>query len=262
MAQPPDLDSQGEKAAQIIVAATHPVALVGAGMSVESGIPPFRGPQGLWTKYGEPDMLNYQRFLKEPKGWWEARLEEKGYMAEFRKTLFQAKPNPGHYALAELESMRVLKYIITQNVDNLHRKAGSQRVAEIHGNSSRLRCISCSARWDLEGFRLDDLPPRCPHCGGVIKSDTVMFGEPIPSDVMRICQQESDACDCMVLVGTSATVYPAASFPTEVKSNGGYLIEINSSETEISHLCDVVLRAPSGQALPPLVAKIRELKQP
>lgn len=122
--------------ARLLHEAKYVLALVGAGMSVESGIPPFRGPGGLWAKYGEPDMRGYDRFLADPKGWWESILKREGYASELVEGIERAKPNPGHYALAELEEMGILKYIITQNVDNLHYAAGSKNVAEIHGNSS------------------------------------------------------------------------------------------------------------------------------
>lgn len=249
-----------EKAARLIVKASYVIALVGAGMSVESGIPPFRGPGGLWTKYGEPDMRGYDRFLADPKGWWEARLKREGYGRELVDKISQAKPNPGHHALAELEEMGVLKHIITQNVDNLHQAAGSKKVAEIHGNLYKLRCISCNSRFERDDFPLEELPPLCPQCGGLVKSDGVMFGEPIPPDVLERCQEETAKCDCMLLIGTSAVVYPAAAFPTMAMSQGACLIEINPLETPLSSRCDAVIRGPSGEALPTLVKRIKELR--
>ncbi len=254
-----ELRKEVDQAARLILDASYVVALVGAGMSVESGIPPFRGPGGLWTKYGEPDMRGYDRFLADPKAWWEARLKRDGYRAEFLDSLEQAKPNPGHYALAQLEEMGILKHTITQNVDNLHHAAGSRNVAEIHGNMFKLRCIACSSRWQREEFPIKELPPSCPHCGGLVKSDGVMFGEPIPPDVLDRCQVEADKCDCMLLIGTSAAVYPAAAFPTIIRSKGAPLIEINPLETALSDVCNVVLRAPSGEVLPLIVERIKEL---
>jgi NAD-dependent deacetylase len=254
-----ELSREIDQAARLILDASYVVALVGAGMSVESGIPPFRGPGGLWTKYGEPDMRGYDRFLADPKGWWEARLSRDGYRAEFLDSLEQAKPNPGHHALAQLEDMGVLKHIITQNVDNLHYAAGSRNVAEIHGNMFKLRCIACNSRWQREEFSIKELPPYCPNCGGLVKSDGVMFGEPIPPDVLERCQVEAGKCDCMLLIGTSATVYPAAAFPNIVRSKGAPLVEINPLETTLSDVCNVVLRAPSAEVLPPIVERIKEL---
>ena len=253
------LEQAVEQAARLVVAAHHVVALVGAGLSVESGIPPFRGPGGLWTKYGEPDMLGYQRFLDDPKKWWEERISRSGAMQELIDALAQAKPNAGHYALAELERMGQLQHIITQNIDNLHQQAGSVAITEIHGNRLKLRCITCNARWPLDQFPIDELPPKCPQCGGLVKSDTVMFGEPIPRDALDECINQTRMCDCMLLVGTSAVVYPAAGFPQDVKMSGGRLIEVNPNETPLTLLCDVVLRAPGGTCLPLLVECVRQL---
>ena len=254
-----ELERAIEEAARVTVAARHVVALVGAGLSVESGIPPFRGPGGLWTKHGEPDMLGYERFLEDPKKWWEERLSGTGAMQELIDALSQAKPNAGHYALAELERIGQLQHIITQNIDNLHQEAGSAAITEIHGNRLKLRCLGCSTRWPLDQFPIEELPPKCPHCGGMVKSDTVMFGEPIPHDALNECINQTRSCDSMLLVGTSAVIYPAAGFPQDVKRNGGKLIEINPHETSITSYCDVVLRAPSGTSLPLLVERIRDL---
>ncbi|MEE9198511.1 MAG: Sir2 family NAD-dependent protein deacetylase, partial [Dehalococcoidia bacterium] len=210
-------------------------------------------------KYGEPDMRGYQRFLEDPKGWWLERTNDTGPMAEFRETFAQAKPNPGHVALAEMEALGYIRHIITQNVDNLHQAAGSQHVAEIHGNATKLRCIACNTRWPKVEFGIEEYPPLCPNCGGLVKDDTVMFGEPIPFDVMALCQAEASRCDCMLLIGTTAEVYPAAGLPITVKANSGTLIEINPHETVISHQCDVTLRAPSGEILPGMVERIRSI---
>ena len=251
-----DWERAVERAAELILSSSYVTALTGAGVSVESGIPPFRGPGGLWTRFGEPPMDGYQRFLADPKKWWEERIRrlETG---ELTQTIFKAKPNPGHYALAELERLGILKALITQNIDDLHNKAGSRNVLEIHGNIYKLRCLNCLSRFPLEGFDLSELPPRCPNCGGLVKSDTVMFGEPIPRDVLNRCLEEAERSDCMLVIGTSAVVYPAAGLPLIVKRNGGVLIEVNPNETELSYLCDVIIRAPSGKALPRLVEEVK-----
>jgi len=229
-------------------------------MSVESGIPPFRGPGGLWTKYGEPDMGGYDRLVADPKGWWESIRRREGYASEMLRGIEQAKPNPGHYALAELEQMGILRCIITQNVDNLHNAAGSKNVAEIHGNIFKLRCISCGSRYARGEISVEVLPPRCPKCGGVIKTDGVLFGEPIPADVLRRCEEETAKCDCMLIIGTSAQVYPTAGFPSYVHKRGGSLIEINPYDTPLTNSCKVVIRAPSGETLPQIVAFIKHLR--
>ena len=153
-----------------------------------------------------------------------------------------------------------MKYLITQNIDNLHLTAGSIKVAEIHGNIKKVRCIKCNARYDRDDISMDKIPPSCPKCNGIIKSDIVMFGEPIPLDVLKICQRETRKSDCMLTVGTSALVYPAADFPLEVRSNGGILIEVNLYETELTPLCDISLRGKAGEILPELVEYIKRLR--
>ena len=201
------------------------VALTGAGLSVESGIPPFRGPGGLWTKYGEPPLDGYQRFLRDPKrGLAGPPLAARALGAGARaRRSARAKPNAGHVALAELETLGRCDAVITQNIDDLHRQAGARELIEIHGNHKLLRCLGCVARFGASEIEIDPeaLPPRCPRCGGVVKGDTVQFGEPIPADVLRRCHQVVERADCMLVVGTSATVYPAAEFPLEVLRRGG-----------------------------------------
>jgi NAD-dependent deacetylase len=258
---PPDysLEEALENAANIIVAAKHTVALVGAGISVESGIPPFRGPGGLWTKYGEPAMDGYQKFMADPRAWWAERLERRSEESELMKGLEQARPNPAHHALADLEDIGQLQHIITQNIDNLHQEAGSVAITEIHGNRTKLRCMSCNARYPLSELTTDEIPPRCPKCQGIIKSDTVMFGEPIPPDALDSCRTQAGLADCMLLVGTSAVVYPAAEFPVIAHRRGARLVEINPMETPLSDACAALLRAPAGEVMPRLVQRIREL---
>jgi NAD-dependent deacetylase len=245
-----ELGSALEQAARLIASSRYVVALVGAGLSAESGIPTFRGPDGLWTKHGEPDLRDYERFAADPKTWWEMRIERQGQFEEFVGALNSAIPNPGHIALAEMEHSGWLKHIITQNIDNLHQAAGSVAITEIHGNRTQLRCIQCNARWPLDEFPIDELPPHCPHCDGIVKGDTVMFGEPIPRDALDSCIEHSGLCDCMLLIGTSSVVYPAAGFPIDVKRGGGTLIEINPNETPLTELADLVVRAPAGESLP------------
>jgi len=245
------------EAVELVLSAEYVVALTGAGVSVESGIRPFRGPGGLWTERGEPPMNGYARFMEDPKGYWERRLDP-GRRRGFGRSLHEAQPNPGHFALSELEEMGVLKSLITQNIDNLHIAAGSINLHEIHGNVHKLRCINCNTRYPVEGFDVSELPPRCPSCGGVIKNDTVMFGEPIPVPTLNTCLAEADRSDCMLVIGTSAMVFPAAALPLNVKRNGGVLIEFNPRESELSGVCDVTVRAPSGESLPILVSRLKE----
>ncbi|MBW1710514.1 MAG: hypothetical protein JRG97_12885 [Deltaproteobacteria bacterium] len=246
------------EAAEIISQAGYVVALTGAGMSVESKIPPFRGPGGIWTKYGEPPMDGYQRFMADPKKAWEETLNPKGPMVELRSALEAAVPNPGHVALAELEKEGTLKALITQNIDNLHYAAGSANVLEIHGNATLVRCLNCNSRHKREEVSFEELPPKCPQCAGILKSDTVFFGEPIPTDVLQGCQEESSKCDCMLVIGTSAMVYPAAAFPQHILRQGYPVIEINLYESELTPRCLISLRGRSGEILPKLVEIIKE----
>jgi NAD-dependent deacetylase len=246
-------------AARMVTEARFPIALTGAGLSVESGIPPFRGPGGLWTKYGEPPMNGYQIFLADPKKGWEDRIRRQD--DELWRPLRIAKPNPGHVALADLEVMGVLRFLITQNVDDLHKQAGHRSLAEIHGNWKLIRCIDCNARFQSEEISLDVLPPACPRCDGILKSDTVSFGEPIPTDVLNQCMENAARSDLVLVAGTSATVYPAAGFAIEVKQRGGVLIEANLYESEISALCDISLRGPTGEVLPRLTQAVSALRK-
>jgi NAD-dependent deacetylase len=252
-------DEQIRHAAEMLLAARYPIALTGAGMSVESGIPPFRGPGGLWTKYGEPPMNGYQIFLADPKKGWEDRIKRQD--DELFAPLKVATPNPGHYAFAELEQMGVLRFLITQNVDDLHRQAGHKTLAEIHGNWKLIRCLQCGTRFQSGEISLKVLPPPCPKCHGMLKADTVAFGEPIPPDVLRECAEHAARADLVILGGTSATVYPAAGFAIEVKERGGRLIEVNLYESEITQICDSSLRGGSADVLPRLTRAISEIRR-
>jgi NAD-dependent deacetylase len=257
----PELAEQIARAAGLVVRASSVVALTGAGLSVESGIPPFRGPGGLWTKYGEPPLDGYQRFLRDPSKAWRDRLSPREPWAQaLAETLGSAKPNAGHRALAELEAIGRCDAIITQNIDDLHRQAGARCLIEIHGNHKLLRCLGCVARFGAGELEIDPerLPPRCPRCGGIVKGDTVHFGEPIPADVLRRCHQVVEQADCMLVVGTSATVYPAAEFPLDVLRRGGSLIEVNPEPSELSELALLSLRGPAGAVLARLVERVSE----
>ncbi len=247
------LYSKIEDAARTLMSSSYGTAITGAGMSAESGVPTFRGPDGLWTKYGEPDDLGYEKFQQDPKLWWETRLSGT-YMPEMKTALEAAKPNAGHLALAKLEEMGHINYVITQNVDGLHSQAGTENIVEIHGNNKLLRCIQCETRYNPEDIPTEVLPPICPDCNGLIKIDTVMFGEPIPRSVLLNCQNQTSQTDCMLILGTSGVVYPAAALPSMAKSNNGAkLIEINPEPSALSPICDIVIQAPTGVALPALV---------
>lgn len=253
-----DFGRELELAASRVATARWCVTLVGAGISQESGIPTFRGAGGLWTRDGKPPMNGFQRFLAAPEVWWASRLEEAKRPDELAAAIGGAQPNAAHRALAELEHLGVLKTVITQNIDNLHQLAGSRRVLEIHGNRTLMRCIRCQRRFRPDEIPMQTLPPLCPLCDGIIKSDTVMFGEPIPEAVLNACHNQARRSDVMVIVGTSAVVYPAAELPLVAKRAGAALIEINPDETPLTARCDIVLRGLAGVALPVLVAAVRD----
>lgn len=260
-----------EKAARSLVGAAHAVALTGAGISTESGISDFRGPSGLWTKHPEAERqayLNYEQFLKDPKKYW---IEMLSYArGPGLGNLWEAQPNSAHLALAELEKVGILKCVITQNIDALHEKAGSQRVLEYHGNFMKLRCVSCSARYwreefDLERLRKEgQLPPRCLRCGGILKSDTVSFGESIPGDVAAQSLAEAQACDVMLICGTSAVVYPFASLPVIARERSGVtIIEVNAEPTPLTRerISDYLIPGKTGEILPTIAGEVNRLKR-
>jgi len=255
----PELEDQVERAAAVVAGSSYVIALVGAGLSKESGIPTFRGGDGLWDKQGEPPMDGYQRFLADPAGWWAERLSQQERQSDFVRAIEEARPNAGHFALAEMERLGYLRHIITQNIDDLHQQAGSHAITEIHGNRTRMRCIECGRRWPREEFVSEQVPPQCPDCQGLVKSDTVMFGEPIPRAALESCYREAERADAVLLVGTSAVVYPAAEFPVIAYRRGARLIEVNPQATPLTDLCAAALRAPSGEALPALLRRVQEL---
>jgi NAD-dependent deacetylase len=245
--------AQIDFAADLLTRANYLIVLTGAGISKESGIPTFRGKDGLWTLNGEPPMNQFETFSQDPKRWWERRLEQQSNN-DFGARIRSAEPNDAHFALARLESAGIVKHVITQNVDNLHRRAGQLSLTEIHGNSRWMRCVECNHRWPADEFAIDveSLPPRCSErgCDGIVKGDGVMFGEPIPPDALERCYAETARCDLFLLVGTSAVVYPAAAFPQMAARRGVPLIEVDPELTALSEVVDVALRGPAGEVLP------------
>ena len=245
-------------AAKGILRSEYVIASTGAGFSTESGIADFRGPDGIWTKFGEPDMDGFQRFMENPKSL--VKEFARPGMMDLVKNFLGAKPNLGHHALAELERMGILKCLITQNVDNLHRTAGNKNVIEFHGNVYKLRCLTCNSRFDIGDS--DSIKKHRFTCGGMVKTDTVMFGEPIPTDALQNSFEEAKNCDCIIIAGTSAVVYPAASLPQIAKEGGARIIEINAEETHLSYsISDHFIKGKTGEILPLIVDEIKRLKQ-
>ena len=251
-------------AAAILAAADYAVALTGAGLSVESGIPSFRGPGGLWTRYGQPSNLSYRVFMRDPQDWWERRLRDEvapgNPTYDLKDAVDNAVPNPGHLAIAELERAGVIKAVITQNVDDLHGRAGSRNLLEIHGNRNFLRCVDCGWRRPRAEYAITDLPPICAECGGVIKLDTVMFGEPIPRPTLDACFAETQRCDVMLLVGTSGAVNPAAQLPLLARERGARIIEVNPEPTQLTASAHVVVSGAAGVMLPRIANSARSIR--
>lgn len=237
------------RAARDIVKAKLVVALTGAGMSVESGIAPFRGKGGLWEKY-DPEEYGHIHTLRiaPEKAWIMLR--------EMEREIIKARPNPGHYALAELERLGYLSCIITQNVDGLHHEAGSQDIIEFHGNMREVVCMECGKRLKITEISIEDSPPRC-GCGGVFKPDAIFFGEAIPYKALTRSENLARSCEVMMVIGTSAVVTPAAYMPRIAKNSGAKLIEINPEETELTPLCDYLIKGPAGKILPQIVERIK-----
>lgn len=242
----------------MIISSSHVVAMTGAGISVESGIPAFRGREGIWTRHGTPAADGYSQFLEDPEAFWArqhlARAEP--WIAELRNALDAATPNPGHIALAELERAGALRSIVTQNIDGLHQDAGSRSVVEIHGSRYKLRCVDCGIRTPREELFMAQAPPPCESCGGRVKFDSVLFGEPIPPEALEASMAAANQADCVLVIGTSATVRPAGGLPRIAQSNGAKLIEVNTSETALSKSCDIVLRGKAAEVLPQLAGAV------
>jgi NAD-dependent deacetylase len=245
-----------EQAALELLRARCCVALTGAGISIESGIPPFRGPGGLWEKL-DPEVAHIDTFRRDPAQVW--RLLIRG----MQDVLQEARPNPAHVGLARLEAWGVLRGIITQNVDGLHQKAGSRVVVEFHGSFAWQRCTACQRRSPTEALDLTRcaLPPRC-GCGGILRPDCVFFGERIPPAALESAHRMATECDLMLVVGTSATVQPAAMVPLRAKEAGARVIEINPDPTPLTHqVSDLLIRGKAGTVIAALVEAVTRLRQ-
>lgn len=266
-----------KRAARDLAESKYAIALTGAGISTESNIPDFRGPKGIWTLNKDAEAKAYERydlFLNNPKAYWEEMAGLEGAYGMFHRQIREAQPNPGHYALAELGALGTLKCVITQNIDGLHKKAGSKRVLEYHGSVNAVRCISCGSRFAWDEVSLDELPPRC-KCGAILKDDVVHFKEPIPSDVMEESEKEALRCDLMLICGTSAVVYPFANLPMMARFHArrfmagldvvGYktnvkIIEVNADPTPLTDegVSDYLIRGKTGEILPRIVEEVRK----
>lgn len=238
------------------------VALTGAGISEESGIPTFRGKEGIWEKFNPAIYANIPGligvFVFRP-----GRMRD--FILEFYETIHNAKPNKAHFVLSEMEKREILNCVITQNVDNLHERAGSKNVVELHGNMIRFRCMKCKREYTLDEKGLKELVynlkrasrfqiiklilPRC-NCGGRYRPDVVLFGEALPQDEFTKAYMEIERANSLLLIGTSGIVYPAASLPYYAKEKGITIIEINPSYTTLSRLADYTIFEKAAEAMP------------
>ncbi|MCR4440139.1 MAG: NAD-dependent deacylase [bacterium] len=223
--------------------------LTGAGVSAESGVPTFRGADGLWKKFRPEELATFEAFQRNPELVWE--------WYQYRRTLIRdIQPNPGHFAVAELEAMVPDFSLITQNVDGLHRKAGSRNVLELHGNIMRNRCTACGTIVADVAVTPQSGLPRC-ACGGLFRPDVVWFGEMLPMNTWEEALAAARRAEVFFSIGTSAVVYPAASLPLESKANGAYVVEVNFEPTPLSAVAHEAIRGKSGEVLPQLIAQLR-----
>ena len=228
--------------------------LTGAGISAESGVPTFRGDDGLWKKFKPEELANFDAFINNPELVWE-------WYSYRKQVMKNVKPNAGHHALVEIERRKRDFTLVTQNVDNLHRRAGSKNVLELHGNIERSYCIECRTFAEDVELGPDHKAPRCRKCGGLVRPDVVWFGELLPVEIFQKASAAADRCDLFLSVGTSAVVYPAASLPAVAKTRGAYVVEINAEYTDISHRVHETIIGKAGEILPALVNEMHNVKE-
>lgn len=252
-----NLDSLASQVADLIMNAQKVIVFTGAGVSTESGIPDFRSPGGIWDRF-DPRDFTYQKFMTDPEGrkkMWQ--LHREGIMTD-------AKPNPAHYAIAELDRLGKLDCVITQNVDYLHQKAGvpDDKVFELHGNNKWIKCLSCGNRYTFEQIkvRLDagEEIPDCEACHGLLKPEVIFFGESLPVDALQEATNRSRDCDLFIVIGSTLIVYPAAYMPMYATSSGAKLVIINLSSTPMDGEATVLIRAKAGEAMSLIVQRVRK----
>ena len=247
-----------EIVADLVYASHQIVVFTGAGISTESGIPDFRSPGGLWSKY-DPDDFTFQRFLSSET----AREKYWQMSTEFYHKIKSVQPNPAHVAVAELEQMEKLDCVITQNIDGLHQMAGCspERVIELHGTARSVACLSCKKRYDRDTIQQrisdGDRVPRCEVCDGLLKPATISFGQAMPEKETAEAMQHSADCDLFVVVGSSLVVQPAASLPLVAKEKGAKLVIINRDHTPYDHLADATHHSSAGTVLPEILQRVR-----
>ncbi len=230
------------------------VFFTGAGISVESGISTFRGKDGIWNKLKPEELANFNAFLKNPDMVWE-------WYQHRRQIIHEAKPNPGHIAIAEFQNYFEDVTVVTQNIDNLHRRAGSKKIFELHGNIERNYCIDCGTFYNSPDLDISKGVPKCKNCGGLIRPDVVWFGEMLPQDEYNSGEKAAESSDICFVVGTSAVVYPAVYIPMTAKQSGAYLVEINIDTTEFSRYADYSILGEAGKILPLILEEIKKIRK-
>ena len=262
-----DLPADAEllEVVKLIVKSSYTVILTGAGVSTESGIPDFRGVNGIWTKDKELEEYAYhlyELFLKNPKTYWEAILDSDSRYGKFYKILRNAKPNKAHFIMSSMEKEGFVKSVITQNVDGLHRKAGSKNVIEYHGSIDKLKCINCGAKYFWNEVNFDKLPPLC-RCGNALKDDVVHFTEPIDEDIIENSINEMRKAELVFVCGTSTVVYPFAALPriAKYKKRPAVVVEINLSKTVLTEdgISDFLLCGMVGTVLSDIYKQLKKI---
>ena len=245
------MDENLQKAVELILNSKYTFAFTGAGISVESGIPPFRGENGLWSKY-DPNILDINNFFLNPIEAWKAIKEI------FYDFFGEAKPNAAHFAMAEMERKGKLNSIVTQNIDNLHTDAGSKEVYEFHGNSRMLVCPSCAKSY-IAAERMSEEIPLCDHCHNVLKPDFIFFGEGIPELAYRKSVEAADKAEVVIVVGSTGEVYPAANIPQLAKQNGAKIIEVNPEKSLFTDsITDIFLQGKASEVMQKILTGINE----
>jgi NAD-dependent deacetylase len=243
----------GEHVQERLATAERFAALTGAGVSAESGVATFRDPNGLWAQFRPEELASMQGFLANPERVWQ--------WYQYRRHVIESvRPNPAHFALAQLETLVPDWTLITQNVDRLHHRAGSRRVLELHGNLEENHCSRCGTPYHQEIDADAPAPPHCPACGGLIRPSVVWFGEMLPADVLADAERAARRAEVFFVIGTSAEVYPAAALPLMAWERGATLIEINPTATHLSTIVHAAIRQPAGVAMPALVELIAALR--
>jgi len=244
-------DTDISELAQLLGRARTGIAFTGAGISVESGIPHFRGEGGLWTKFDPYKVAHIDTFLQDPAQYWT-------YSLNHRRT--DAEPNPAHRALVDLEQHGQLRAVVTQNTDGLHQKAGSRQVVELHGSSHTVVCLDCERRFprdDIDRLNREHCPPNCPACGGrFLKPTVVLFGEALPLDALHEAQSLASSADVVLIVGSSLQVYPAARIPRLALEHGVELAIVNAEPTPFDDRAAVVIRGKAGEVLPQILRRM------